>query len=361
MRRALTISLILASGVLVGWCSSQAASRWGQSRPVAPRGPLTASEQSTVQLFREARESVVFITSIQVQQNWFLEQDVRTGTGSGFIWDENGHVVTNFHVVEGADELSVTLPDQSVHGARVIGLAPEKDLAVLRLDQPPARLRPLPLGTSADLQVGQSVLAIGNPFGLDTTLTTGIVSALGREIQSPTRRRITGVIQTDAAINPGNSGGPLLDSAGRLIGVNTAIQSPSGASAGIGFAIPVDTVNRVIPQLISRGRTARPDVGFEALPPAYAGSFGRPKGIIVMNVRRGGAAERAGLEGLGRSGRRYVLGDLIVAVNGKPVEDMDRLLDIAFNEPMGTSLELEVVRDGQRRKVHLHLEADRQL
>lgn len=360
MRRPLLIGLILGTGVLVGWCSNNVLSSAGP-RPITRRGPLESSEQALIERFREARPSVVFITSIQVQQGWFFEQDVRTGTGSGFIWDESGHIVTNFHVVEGADELSVTLSDQSVHSARVVGIAPEKDLAVLRMAQPPSPLRPVPIGTSGDLQVGQSVMAIGNPFGLDSTLTTGIVSALGREIQSPTRRRISGVIQTDAAINPGNSGGPLLDSAGRLIGVNTAIQSPSGASAGIGFAVPVDTVNRIVPQLISRGRAARPELGFEALPEAYAGYFGRPRGIIVMNVKPGGAAAKAGLQGLQQSGRRYLLGDVILSANGKPMDTMDRLLDLAFNEPMGSTLELEVLRGERKIRLTLRLEAARAL
>ncbi len=359
MRRIATILILVASSVLVGWCGSNLMQRSSAApRPVTPRGPLGASELSLIERFKESRQSVVYITSIAYQRDWFSMdvEKVASGTGSGFIWDEAGHIVTNFHVIEGANELQVTFSDQSVHRAVPIGVAPEKDLAVLKLDSPPAKLRPIPIGTSGGLQVGQSVLAIGNPFGLDYTLTTGIVSALGREIQSPSGRRIAGVIQTDAAINPGNSGGPLLDSAGRLIGVNTAIQSPSGASAGIGFAVPVDTVNRFVPQLISRGRLPRPDVGFEALAPEYAAYFGRPAGVIVLSVRNGSAADRAGLRGLTRSGRRYVLGDVITAVNGKAVQDMDRLLDLAFNEPIGSTLELEVLREGRKVRLTLRLE-----
>jgi S1-C subfamily serine protease len=202
-------------------------------------------------------------------------------------------------------------------------------------------------------------MAIGNPFGLDQTLTTGVVSALGREIQSGTRRRINGVIQTDAAINPGNSGGPLLDSAGRLIGVNTAIQSPSGASAGIGFAVPVDTVNRIVPQLIARGAVERPDPGFQALPEGYAAAFGRPKGVIVAQVERGSAGERTGLRGLERRGRRWVLGDVVVAVNGKATPTLDDYLDALEAEPLGSSVTLEVLREGRKVRLSLRLEAVR--
>jgi len=360
MRKIALVIFIVLTGVLVGWCSNQVATRLKAGpRPIAPRGALLAEEQSTISRFKEARPSVVYITSIAYQRDlWTFDvQAVPTGTGSGFIWDDRGHVVTNFHVVEGAQELEVTLSDHSAHKAVVVGLAPEKDLAVLRIQDPPGKLRPIPIGTSADLQVGQQVMAIGNPFGLDQTLTTGVVSALGREIQSATRRRITGVIQTDAAINPGNSGGPLLDSAGRLIGVNTAIQSTSGSSAGIGFAVPVDTVNRVVPQLISHGQTARPELGFEALSPAYASYFGNPKGVIVLRVRKGGAADRAGLQGLRREGRRYHLGDVIVAANGQPVKNPDDLLDIAENETLGSTLKLEVDRNGSRKTLVLRLEA----
>ncbi len=360
MRKLFWISLILTTGVLVGWCSSQAVVHSPSTpRSIAPRGALPPWEQAGIDRFREARPSVVYITTIAYQRDLFSfdVQAVPTGTGSGFIWDERGHIVTNYHVVENAQELEVTLSDHSTHSARLVGLAPEKDLAVLRLVNPPARLRPIPLGTSADLQVGQCVMAIGNPFGLDQTLTTGVVSALGREIQSATRRRIKGVIQTDAAINPGNSGGPLLDSAGRLIGVNTAIQSTSGSSAGIGFAVPVDTVNRIVPQLIAKGRVARPDLGFEELDPSYASSFGNPQGVIVLRVRRGSAADQAGLQGISRAGQRFLLGDVIVGVGGKAIKDVDGLLDLVETEPLGGFLQLEVLRQGKRIRVPLRLEA----
>ncbi len=362
MRRWPAIILLLAFGVLVGWCSNESQQhRSTRPRPVAPRPSLPASEQAVIDRFREARDSVVYITSIAYQRDWFSfdVQAVPSGTGSGFLWDTEGHVVTNFHVIQDADELEVTLSDHSTHRATVVGRAPDKDLAVLRIAAPPAKLRPIPLGTSGDLQVGQSVMAIGNPFGLDQTLTTGVVSALGREIQSATRRHISGVIQTDAAINPGNSGGPLLDSAGRLIGVNTAVQSTSGSSAGIGFAVPVDTVNRVVPQLIGHGAVARPDLGFQPLSAAYANSFGAPKGVVVARVESGGAAERAGLRGLHRSGRRWELGDVIVGVEDRPVATLDQLLDAVEAGPVGGTVRLEVLREGRHLRVPLRLEAAR--
>jgi len=351
---------VLVSGLLAGWCIGQGVPRSPAApRAVTPRGPLGAEEQGTVDRFKEARTSVVYLTSLAYQQDFFSldVQTVPTGTGSGFIWDTEGHVVTNFHVIEEAQEVEVALADGSRHKARLVGAAPEKDLAVLQLQTRGLKLRPIPLGSSADLQVGQSVLAIGNPFGLDQTLTRGVVSALGREIQSATRRKISGVIQTDAAINPGNSGGPLLDSAGRLIGVNTAIHSTSGSSAGIGFAVPVDTVNRIVPQLISRGEPVRVDLGFDPLPDAWSANLDLPKGVIVGRVRRGGPAERAGLQGLTREGRGYALGDIIVGANGQPVRDLDRLLDLAEAEKPGATLRLEVLRQGRRVQVPVALEA----
>ncbi|MBI4911861.1 MAG: trypsin-like peptidase domain-containing protein [Acidobacteria bacterium] len=363
MRRATFIGIILLGGVLVGWCGNamlQQARGAAEPRPIAPKGPWIPGEQAVMDRFKEAASSVVYITSIAYQRDWFSldVQAVPTGTGSGFVWDERGHIVTNFHVVENAQELEVSFQGRTPFKARVIGAAPDKDLAVLRLDAPPAKLRPIPVGRSSELQVGQAVLAIGNPFGLDHTLTTGVVSALGREIQSATRRRISGVIQTDAAINPGNSGGPLLDSSGRLIGINTAIQSTSGSSAGIGFAVPVDTVNRVVPQLISRGQALRPDPGFDPLPEAWSAYFEAPKGVVVMRVHRGGPAERAGLEGISRNGRRYVLGDVISAVNGTAVNSFDRLMDLLEGESIGSTIQLQVIRNGRKISLSMRLQAE---
>ena len=234
-----------------------------QPRVVTARGDLASDEISTIELFRNASPSVVYITSIALRRNLFSLNvyEIPQGTGSGFIWDKHGRVVTNYHVISDANRIEVTLADQSTWKGVMVGAAPDQDIAVLQISAPTAKLRPITIGESDDLHVGQKVFAIGNPFGLDQTLTTGIVSALGREISSATGRTIHDVIQTDAAINPGNSGGPLLDSAGRLIGVNTAIYSPSGGSAGVGFAVPVSEVNRVVPQIISNGRIIRPGLG----------------------------------------------------------------------------------------------------
>jgi S1-C subfamily serine protease len=230
-----------------------------QPRAVAARGDLAEDEKGTISLFKTISPSVAYITTTAVRRELFSLRplEVPQGAGSGFVWDENGYIVTNFHVIADAQGARVTLADRSTWPAQLVGVEPDKDVAVLKIDAPKHLLPPIPIGTSNDLQVGQKVFAIGNPFGFDQTLTTGVISGLGREIESMTRRPIQGVIQTDAAINPGNSGGPLLDSAGRLIGVNTAIYSPSGVYAGIGFAIPVDTVNEVVPQLIQQGRKAR--------------------------------------------------------------------------------------------------------
>ena len=364
MRRSILIIGLLSSGVFVGWCGHALAPNPARPRTVEPRGPLAEWEQVPIQRFKEAAPSVVYITTTEERSRDFFGLDVvevPAGSGTGFIWDAEGHVVTNFHVIQGAVRAYITLADGSRHEASYVGGAPDKDLAVLLLAKTPPKLRPIPLGTSADLQVGQVVLAIGNPFGLDQTLTTGVVSALGREIQSVTQRRISGVIQTDAAINPGNSGGPLLDSAGRLIGVNTAIQSPSGASAGIGFAVPVDTVNRVVPQLITGGRLERPDLGFEPVTQRLVErAFGPQKGVMVGKVLRGGAAARAGLQGVGVEGRRVIAGDLVLAVNGRAIEDWDSLLDAVEALPLGHSVDLDIQRGGRKLKVPIRLEAARE-
>jgi len=364
MRRNILVASLLGIGLLAGWCGHALTPSLIRAREVEPRGPLPEWEQVSIRRFKEASPSVVFITTTEERSRDFFGFDVvevPAGSGSGFIWDAEGHVVTNFHVIQGAARAYITLSDGSRHEATYVGGAQDKDLAVLQLAKTPPKLRPIPLGTSADLQVGQSVLAIGNPFGLDQTLTTGVVSALGREIQSVTRRRIHGVIQTDAAINPGNSGGPLLDSAGRLIGVNTAIQSPSGASAGIGFAIPVDTVNRVVPQLIARGRLEHPDLGFEPVAPRLVErAFGPQKGIMVGKVTRGGAAARAGLQGVGVEGREVIAGDLIQAVNGRAVHDWDGLLDAVEALPLGSSATLDLQREGRKLQVTLRLEAGKE-
>lgn len=328
-------------------------------RAVAPRGDLSQGERATIALFRQASPSVVHITTISVQRDLFTLNlyQIPEGTGSGFVWDNSGNIITNFHVIQNADAAQVTLSDQSNWKARRVGVAPDKDLAVLRIDAPANRLQPIVVGTSKNLQVGQSVFAIGNPFGLDQSLTTGVVSALGREIESVTRRPIQGVIQTDAAINPGNSGGPLLDSAGRLIGVNTAIYSPSGASAGIGFAIPVDTVNRIVPELIRSGRVTRPGIGIQVAEDQIAERLG-VTGVLVVDVIAGSTAAKAGIRPTRReaSGRVH-LGDIITAIDGKKVESSNDLFLMFERYKVGDVVTISLLRDAKPVETRVALEA----
>jgi S1-C subfamily serine protease len=257
-------------------------------------------------------------------------EEVPQGTGSGFVWDEDGHIVTNYHVIESAQAAKVLLSDQSSWDARLVGVEPDKDLAVVKIDAPADRLHPILIGTSHDLAVGQKVFAIGNPFGLDQTLTTGVISGVGREIESVTKRPIQGVIQTDAAINPGNSGGALLDSAGRLIGINTAIYSPSGANAGIGFAVPVDTVNRIVPQLIRSGKAEHVGMGVRVAEDQIAERLGLT-GVLILEVVKGSAADKAGLISTRiDSHGKIKLGDVITAINDTSISttlDLYRALE----------------------------------
>jgi S1-C subfamily serine protease len=326
-------------------------------RAITPRGPLAAEELNNIAVFKTSSPSVVNITALGLERDFFSlnVQQVPQGTGTGFVWDVQGHIVTNFHVIQGASGARVTLADQSSYKAELVGAFPDRDIAVLKIPAPAAKLRALPVGTSRDLQVGQKVYAIGNPFGLDQTLTTGIVSALNREIESVTRRTIKGGIQTDAAINPGNSGGPLLDSAGRLIGVNTAIFSPSGASAGIGFAIPVDEVNRIVPRLIRDGRMVRPSLGVTGGGPEINRTLGLPKGVALVRVQRNGPAARAGLKPFTRGDNGIVAGDVITAVDDEPVETMDDMLTVLERLEPGNSCTLTVWRAGATRKLAVTL------
>ncbi|EED35836.1 periplasmic serine protease [Luminiphilus syltensis NOR5-1B] len=307
----------------------------------------TDDEANTTEVFSAASPAVVFVTSSELRRNLFSLNilEIPRGAGSGFIWDENGLIVTNYHVVAGADRLTVTLQDQTEHKAEIVGLAPERDLAVLRLLDPPDNLITLPLGDSSDLSVGRKVLAIGNPFGLDTTLTVGVVSALGREIQSPSNRRIRNVIQTDAAINPGNSGGPLLNSLGQLIGVNTAIYSPSGASAGIGFAIPVNTVKESVPQLIAYGKIMRPTLGLELASDRWMKRY-RVEGVPIVRVVRGSPADRAGLIGAYRGSRGELrLGDVITHIDDAEIRSTDDYLTTMEQHEVGDEIEIRTRRD----------------
>lgn len=345
-------------------------------QPVAARGDLAEDEKATIELFRQHSPAVVFITTAQIgiDTRYFDERMLSQGAGSGFVWSEDGYIVTNDHVIASASIAQVTLSDQSVWEAKLVGRAPGTDLAVLKINAPADRLQKILIGQSSNLQVGQKVFAIGNPFGLDQSLTTGIISALDREISASeqaatveAQRKIHGVIQTDAAINPGNSGGPLLDSAGLLIGVNTAIYSPSGAYAGIGFAIPVDTVNRVVPQLIQHGRLMRPTIGIVPFSDQMTRQLGL-QGVLIREIERGSPAETAELQptqilqyqrGFTRVIRRH-FGDLIIQADRTPIENLDDWFTFLEQHKNGDGVTLTVVRglqtnDQQKVEVNVNL------
>lgn len=316
----------------------------------------TEDEANNIEIFKKASPSVVYVTNKTIQRDFFSfnVQEVPQGTGSGFIWNESGIIVTNFHVIQGASRITITLQDGTDLEANLIGVAPDKDLAVLKVNTA-KRLPPLPLGDSSLLEVGRKVIAIGNPFGLDTTLTVGVVSALNREIDAVSNRKIRGVIQTDASINPGNSGGPLLNSLGQLVGVNTAIYSPSGASAGIGFAIPVNTVKKIVPQLIEFGRIVRPDLGMEMAPDYWARRIG-VEGVLVLRTKPGSSADKAGIVGMSRDRRgNIVIGDLIVSIEGEKVTSSDDLLNVLEQHKSGDTVSLIIERDGKRYKTEVQL------
>jgi S1-C subfamily serine protease len=330
----------------------QTSSRSAVPRLVEARGDLAADEKSTIELFERSRDTVVFIaTAERVRDFWTRNvMSVPRGSGSGFIWDDAGHVVTNFHVLQGANEANVRLADGRDYQSTLVGVSPAHDIAVLKIGVDFKRPPALPVGQSDNLRVGQKVFAIGNPFGLDWTLTSGIISALDRSLPSESGASIEHLIQTDAAINPGNSGGPLLDSAGRLIGINTSIYSPSGASAGIGFAVPVDTVNRVVPQLIKNGRYIRPVLGAdfdEGLNQRLVAGT-QTAGAFVLRVLPGSAAERAGLRAARFSNKGGVSpGDVIVGIAGKPVTSVGALLGRLDDYKVGDAVKLDVLREGR--------------
>ncbi len=331
----------------------------GTTRAGEANNNLNAAELATIKLFEEAAPSVCFITTTNVRLDYFTRDvtEIQRGTGSAFVWDNKGHIVTNYHVIQGADKAQVTLSDRSVWPAKLVGVAPEKDLAVLKIDIAASKLRPIPVGISENLRVGQSVYAIGNPFGLDQTLTTGIVSALGREIESVAGIPIRDVIQTDAAINPGNSGGPLLDSSGRLIGVNTAIYSPSGASAGIGFSIPVDVVRWVVPELIQYGKVKRPSLGVELARQQIVQRLGL-EGALVLDVIKNSAADRAGILPTYRDRSGTIrLGDIIVGINNEQIKsNNDLYLELEKYNP-GETVRVKLLRDERTTEVELRLDA----
>ncbi len=353
----------LTLGLTISSCAEGQTPRRTEStsRPVAPQGELTARERTRTELFEEVSPSVVYITSVALRRDFFRfnVMEIPRGTGSGFVWDDRGNIVTNFHVISDAHRAEVTLADGSTWEASLVGSAREKDLAVLHIEAPRSQLRPIGIGTSSDLKVGQDVLAIGNPFGYDQTLTTGIVSALGREIDSTDGIPIRNVIQTDAAINPGNSGGPLLDSAGRLIGVNTAIVSPSGGYAGVGFAIPIDTVNWVVPQLIAYGKVRRPTLGVD-LAPDHVVRRSRIEGAVVIGVIDGSSAARAGIQPAHRDRRgRVVVGDVIVAIDGEKIRSGGEIGLILERYREGDAVTVTVDREGDEKELRLTLGASR--
>ncbi len=327
---------------------------------VAPAArALLPEEEGAINVFRAASPAVVFVTNIAVRQNIFTMDEfaIPQGSGSGFIWDKEGHVVTNFHVVRGGDAFVVTLKDHTELRARLIGAEPRKDIAVLKIDAPAEKLKLLPLGSSETLQVGQRTIAIGNPFGLDNTMTTGIVSALGRQVQGIGGVTIRDMIQTDAAINPGNSGGPLLDSEGRLIGMNTMIYSGSGASAGIGFAVPVSFVKRIVPQVIKYGRAVQPSIGVAILTDQQKYQLlGDVLGVLVRDVAPGSPAQKAGLRGIRRDASgRLILGDVIIGVEDKPVRGYDDLYNTLDGYKVGDTATFKILRDGKKLAVKIAL------
>jgi len=332
-----------------------------EPRVVQARGNLAEDEKSTIELFENSRDSVVFITTRQrVMDAWTRNIfSVPSGTGSGFIWDDQGHIITNLHVVKGASEATVRLADGRDYKAALVGASPAHDIAVLKIGIGFQQPVPVPIGTSHDLKVGQKVFAIGNPFGLDWTLTTGIVSALDRSLPGGDGRSIDNLIQTDAAINPGNSGGPLLDSAGRLIGINTAIYSPSGASAGIGFAVPVDTVNRVVPQIISRGKYIRPAMGItvDSKLNNRLTQYLKVNGVVILSISPGSAADEAGLRGATLTPEGNIIAnDIIIAIDSKPTDSVEKLLNRIDSYKVGDIIKITVLRNNDKVEVPVTLQ-----
>lgn len=363
-RRIITIAVVVAA-LMLFWkvlpvVESLFAPASAPVRTVTARGDLADDEKNTIELFEKSRDSVVYISTASLVRDMWTRNvfTVPKGTGSGFIWDEAGHVVTNFHVIAGANEAIVKLADGRDYKAGLVGASQVHDIAVLKIGVGFKRPPPVPIGTSGDLKVGQKVFAIGNPFGLDWTLTTGIVSALDRTLGGSEGPAVEHLIQTDAAINPGNSGGPLLDSAGRLIGINTAIYSPSGASAGIGFAVPVDTIMRVVPELIKNGKYIRPALGIEIdqqLNERLTALLGTP-GVVILRVQPGSAAEKAGLIGANISEVGITPGDIIVEINGQAVDSIPKLLSLLDQQQIGEEVQVKVLRNGKPQDIAVTLQ-----
>lgn len=321
-------------------------------RTIEPRGELANFEKATIEIFSIASPSVVYIFTENAVSGFFGDGQVRQGAGSGFLWDNLGHVVTNYHVVQGAGRIQVRMDSGEAIESTLVGGSQDYELAVVRLRSVPEGLLPIPVGSSDDLMVGQAVFAIGNPYGLSRTLTTGVISALDRRLPTAPGREVVGVIQTDAAINPGNSGGPLLDSAGRLIGINTAILSGSGSSAGIGFAVPADVINAIVPQLISKGKIPRPGIGIAALSEEAAANL-NIVGVVIDRVQPGSEAEKAGLEGIDYN--RRLLGDIIIGVDGQEITSILEFTRILQQLEIGRTITLKVQHGEQTRMVNVKI------
>lgn len=322
---------------------------------------LMPVETKTIEIYRKAVPATVNVSNIKLARNFFYgEVEVPQGAGSGFVWDMQGHIVTNFHVVQGGSTFVVTFHnDPKQYKATIVGTAPEKDIAVLKLEEKPAKLTPISVGTSKDLQVGQYSFAIGSPFGLDYTLTSGVISALGRKIDGIGGVKINDMIQTDAAINMGNSGGPLLNSSSNLIGMNTVIFSTSGSSAGLGFAVPVDTINTIVPQLIKHGKIIRPGIGIGIVPESMKQRMIQStKGLVISYIDAKGGAAEAGLKGMTQDqyGRIYI-GDIILSVDGQDVNNLDDIYQVIEKKKIGDTVDVKYTRDGKTLKTKIKLKA----
>jgi S1-C subfamily serine protease len=329
-----------------------------QANQVSGNARLTEDERNTIEVVRKTRNSVVYITNLQYVRDFFYSSDqpVPRGSGSGFVWDDQGHIVTNFHVIDEGDKFMVSLPNQKQVDATLVGLDRARDIAVLKLGQQVVDLGPVTIGTSRDLQVGQKVIAIGNPFGFDHTVTKGIVSALGRSMLGAGDVTIRDMIQTDASINPGNSGGPLLNSSGELIGMSTMIASPSGASSGVGFAIPVDTIRKIVPQIIQFGKVTRPDIGGVTFVRDEVAQRAGIEGAVVLDVERSSKAYDLGLRGLYRDNYgRLLIRDVVTGIDVMKVKSHDDLFAALDGYKIGDTVTLTVRREDKTRKVTIQL------
>ncbi len=331
---------------------------WSLSAQNSDKRMLLESERNTIQIFKNNVNSVVNVSSVKVARSFWdmAEVNIPAGAGSGFVWDKEGHIVTNFHVVQGNSFLITFHKDKKQYKAKIIGVAPHKDIAVLKLIDKVADLTPIKIGRSNTLEVGQKSVAIGNPFGFDHTITSGIISAIDRQIEGVTGVKIKKMIQTDASINPGNSGGPLLASSGDLIGMNTIIISGSGSSSGVGFAVPVDTIARIVPQLIKYGKVIRPGLGISLLRDEQRSMFGVNQGVVIRTIFRGSGADSANLRGIGRDRRgRYYLGDIIVKINNNDINSFDDIYNTLDDYKIGDVVDISYIRDGKTNTVKLKL------